>query len=44
VNAVQNAHLRGIHWRLPGYGEEGPTLEIFSYDQLIEGEPPKSNQ
>jgi glyoxylase I family protein len=44
VNAVPNAHLRGVHLRLPGYGEDGPTLEIFSYDQLIEGELPKSHQ
>jgi predicted enzyme related to lactoylglutathione lyase len=44
VNAVPNAHLRGVHLGLPGYGDDGPTLEIFSYDQLIEGELPKSNQ
>jgi predicted enzyme related to lactoylglutathione lyase len=44
VNAVPNAHLRGVHLCLPGYEKEGPTLEIFSYDQLIEGELPKSNQ
>jgi predicted enzyme related to lactoylglutathione lyase len=23
-----------MHLRLPGYGTEGPTLEIFSYDAL----------
>ena len=28
---IPGAHLRGIHLRLPGYGETGPTLEIFSY-------------
>ncbi len=31
------AHLRGIHLRLPGYGETGPTLEIFTYDSLCDG-------
>ncbi|PYI79553.1 MAG: hypothetical protein DMF05_09540, partial [Verrucomicrobia bacterium] len=36
VNCVPNARLRGVHLRLPGYDEDGPTLEIFSYDQLIE--------
>ena|SRR5258705_12884598 len=36
VNAVPNAHLRGVHLRLPGYGEDGPTLEIFSYDQALQ--------
>jgi predicted enzyme related to lactoylglutathione lyase len=28
------AHLRGVHLRLPGHGDAGPTLEIFTYDQL----------
>ena len=27
------AHLRGIHLRLPGWGDGGPTLEIFQYDR-----------
>ena len=31
---VPNAHLRGIHLRLPGYGDTGPTLEIFNYTTL----------
>ena len=25
------AELRGVHLRLPGHGDEGPTLEIFNY-------------
>jgi predicted enzyme related to lactoylglutathione lyase len=29
---LKGAHLRGIHLRLPGHGDDGPTLEIFSYD------------
>src|SRR5215475_8649218 len=44
VNSVPNAHLRGVHLRLPGYGDDGPTLEIFSYDQLIERELPQANE
>ncbi len=28
---IAGAHLTGVHLRLPGYGEEGPTLEVFSY-------------
>jgi predicted enzyme related to lactoylglutathione lyase len=44
VNSVPNAHLRGVHLRLPGYGDDGPTLEIFSYDQLIERELPSANE
>ena len=31
---IPGAHLRGIHLRLPGYGENGPTLEIFNYNIL----------
>jgi predicted enzyme related to lactoylglutathione lyase len=33
---LKGARLRGVHLRLPGYGESGPTLEIFSYDSLAE--------
>jgi glyoxylase I family protein len=33
---VKDARLRGVHLRLPGYGEDGPTLEIFSYSQMEE--------
>ena len=29
-----NAHLRGVHLRLPGWGDDGPTVEIYSYDAL----------
>ena len=36
VTSLRNAHLRGVHLRLPGNGDEDPTLEIFSYDQVIE--------
>lgn len=28
---IPGATLRGIHLRLPGHGERGPTLEIYSY-------------
>ncbi|HSS35704.1 MAG TPA: VOC family protein [Patescibacteria group bacterium] len=31
-----DAHLTGIHLRLPGHGEDGPTLEIYRYDALRE--------
>jgi predicted enzyme related to lactoylglutathione lyase len=43
VTAVPNAHLHGIHLHLPGYGDDGPTLEIFSYDQLVKRELPQAN-
>ena len=31
---IPGAHLRGMHMRLPGNGEDGPTLEIFNYNVL----------
>ena len=29
---VEGAHVRGAHLRMPGYGADGPTLEIFQYN------------
>lgn len=36
ATGLPGAHLRGIHLRLPGDGDGGPTLEIFQYDDLLE--------
>jgi catechol 2,3-dioxygenase-like lactoylglutathione lyase family enzyme len=33
ATGLSGAHLRGMHLRLPGVGLDGPTLEIYSYDQ-----------
>lgn len=30
---VPDAEVHGIHLRLPGYGDDGPTLEIFQYNK-----------
>lgn len=30
---VPRARLRGAHLRLPGYGDSGPTLEIYQYSE-----------
>jgi predicted enzyme related to lactoylglutathione lyase len=30
---VPGAEVRGVHLRLPGYGDDGPTLEIFQYNR-----------
>lgn len=32
ATGVPGAHIRGMHLRLPGYGGDGPTLEVFQYD------------
>lgn len=44
VTALRKTHLRGVHLGLPGFSEDGPTLEIFSYEQLIEGDLPAANE
>lgn len=31
---IPGARLAGAHLRLPGYGDAGPTLEIFTYGQM----------
>ena len=31
LTSLKNAHIRGMHLRLPGHGAAGPTLEIFEY-------------
>lgn len=36
ATGVAGARIRGTHLRLPGLGENGPTLEIFEYDQSEE--------
>jgi predicted enzyme related to lactoylglutathione lyase len=41
---VPNAALRGVHLRLPGLGPDGPTLEIFEYDEELDALPPAANR
>jgi predicted enzyme related to lactoylglutathione lyase len=33
---VPGAEIHGMHLRLPGWGEQGPTLEIFQYAPEME--------
>ena len=42
ATGVPNAHIRGVHLRLPGAG--GPTLEVFQYDQELEHPAPAVNR
>lgn len=37
--AIDGARIRGVHLRLPGCGDHGPTLEIFQYDEHAERPP-----
>ena len=32
---VPRASLQGIHLRLPGWGDDGPTLEVFSFGETL---------
>ena len=41
---VPDAALRGVHLRLPGYGPEGPTLEIYEYTTELPGLPRAANR
>ena len=34
ATGLHDAHLTGAHLRLPGHGDGGPTIEIFSYASL----------
>ena len=43
-SGVPGAHLQGVHLRLPGYGADGPTLEVYSYNVLAEGGSPAVNR
>jgi len=33
---IPGATIRGMHLRLPGYGDSGPTIEIFQYNQMAD--------
>ena len=41
---VADAHLQGVHLRLPGHGENGPTLEIYAYTQMLDKPTPAANR
>jgi predicted enzyme related to lactoylglutathione lyase len=41
---VKGASLSGVHLRLPGHGDGGPTLEIYSYAQMEKAFPAKANR
>ena len=41
---IPGAALTGVHLRLPGHRESGPTLEIFHYSQLADAPTPAVNR
>jgi catechol 2,3-dioxygenase-like lactoylglutathione lyase family enzyme len=36
ITDIPASHITGTHLRLPGFGDNGPTLEIFQYDSMPE--------
>jgi catechol 2,3-dioxygenase-like lactoylglutathione lyase family enzyme len=43
ATGLTNADLEGVHLLLPGHGERGPTLEIFSYKDTHASAPVMAN-
>jgi catechol 2,3-dioxygenase-like lactoylglutathione lyase family enzyme len=41
---VRGSTLQGMHLRLPGSGDRGPTLEVYSYSKLAQGPKPAVNR
>jgi len=41
---VPGAALRGVHLRLPGFGDSGPTLEIYEYQTELPPNEPAANR
>jgi catechol 2,3-dioxygenase-like lactoylglutathione lyase family enzyme len=41
---LEGAHVRGQHLLLPGHGPDGPTLEIFRYDETVEQSHPTADR
>jgi Predicted enzyme related to lactoylglutathione lyase len=44
VTSLSGARLRGVHLRFPGYGDDGPTLEISSCDNMPDRRLPPPNE
>jgi len=44
ATGIPGAHAQGVHLRLPGYGDESPTLEIFQYNRTAGDSAPAVNR
>lgn len=44
ATGVPDARLRGQHLLLPGHGDSGPTLEIYTYEQNADRPEPVANR
>ncbi len=34
ATGIKEAHIEGVHLRMPGHGPNGPTLEIYGYGEM----------
>ena len=41
---IPGARIDGVHLRLPGFGSDGPTLEVFQYGEVVESTAPPPNR
>ena len=41
---LRGARLDGVHLRLPGYVDSGPTLELFTYAPIVGAPQPQVNE
>ncbi len=44
LTGITGAHVRGIHLLVPGQGPDGPTIEIFTYEQAEPQPVPPANR
>ncbi len=44
ATTLSNVNIKGIHLRFPGYGDSGPTLEIFQYNKNFDPKKKEINQ
>ena len=43
ATGLKEAKLEGVHLLLPGHGDDGPTLEIFTYKDMHDCDPIMAN-
>lgn len=41
---LKDVHVKGVHLRMPGYTDNGPTLEIYTYNNMEYNSLPKVNE
>ena len=44
ITGLKDVSITGLHLRMPGYGDDGPTLEIFQYSRQPPRSPTAANQ